>query len=134
LAGIVAYFASNVYLDLPLAKLSARIRATSPPSEPVVHLNEYYYLSMREFYLPERVQFLYPGTPKFVNWAALPGYAPAIALDRLATLDHVVVFDPDRSLSKELLWRTTGADLARRLHPVRILPPHLPAENGRSSF
>ena len=111
-AGVIGYDYSCVELDSRLGAMSAALRRAARPGEPVVHLNPFYYTSLRYYYLPEHPHFILDASSPMLNWEALPGYDPVIATADLVRLPRVLVVDPDRRLFERRIGEASGAQLA----------------------
>jgi uncharacterized membrane protein len=109
--GVGGYFYSCVELDARLAAMSAALRRAAGPGDAVVHLNPFYYTSLRYYYLPELPNFILDESSPMLNWKALPGYRAAIPPKDLARLPRVLVVDPDRVLFPRRIGTATGAQL-----------------------
>jgi uncharacterized membrane protein len=110
--GVVGYYYSCLELDSRLGPMSAALRRSAAPGEPVVHLNPFYYTSLRYYYLPELPNFILDASSPMLNWKALPGYDPVIARADLVRLPRVLVVDPDRRLFAHRVGEASGAQLA----------------------
>lgn len=112
--GAVGYFASAVYIDPRLDRLSAIVRATDSRL-PCVHLGAYYYLPMRVYYLPERPQYLLADAARGMDFRGMPPYGGVMDRARLPRVGPCVVIDESQRLSPHRVWIGTGAQLAARL-------------------
>ncbi len=111
--GVIGYEYSCVELDSRLGALSGALRRAARPGEPVVHLNPFYYTSLRYYYLPELPHYILDASSPMLNWKALPGYDPVIAAADLVRLPRVLVVDPDRRLFERRIGEASGAQLAQ---------------------
>lgn len=110
-AGVAGYFYSALDLDSRLAAMSAVLRRSAGHGAAVVHLNPYYYTSLRYYYLPELPHFLLDESSPMLNWKALPGYAPVLPRQALLRLPRALVVDPERALFPRRVGVATGAQL-----------------------
>ncbi|MBI3565017.1 MAG: glycosyltransferase family 39 protein [Elusimicrobia bacterium] len=110
--GAAGYAYSCLALDSRLAFLAARLRASARPGDIVVHVNPFYYPSLRYHYLPELPHYILDDSSPMLNWHALPGYDPVISRADLARRPRVLVVDPDRRLSERRAAIADGARLA----------------------
>ncbi len=110
--GVAGYGYSCVALDSRLDLLSERLRVAARPGDVVVHVNPFYYPSLRYHYLPELPHYILDDSSPILNWHALPGYDPVIRREDLARLPRVLIVDPDRRLSERRVATADGAQLA----------------------
>lgn len=111
-AGVVGYEYSCLALDSRLDVLAARLRAAARPGDVVVHVNPFYYPSLRYYYLPELPHYILDDSSPMLNWHALPGDDPLIPRAELARRPRVLVVDPERALSERRAGIIDGARLA----------------------
>ncbi len=111
-AGVAGYFASGAIVDPRLDALAASIRRGSDRRMPVVYAETYYYLPMRVYYLPERVNLLVAEADEGMDYAGIPPYDGVADARRQRRLGPCVVLDEKRLLSPQRLWLGTGAQLA----------------------
>jgi uncharacterized membrane protein len=111
-AGMMGYFASGRLVDPHLDALAATIRRGSAPNLPVVYIENYYYLPMRVYYLPERANLLIAEAAEAMDYAAIPPYNGLADARRRRRLGPCVVVDVKRLLSPRPLWIGTGVELA----------------------
>jgi uncharacterized membrane protein len=111
-AGVAGYFASGFIVDPKLDALAAAIRRGSDRRMPVVYVETYYYLPMRAYYLPERVNLLVAEANEGMNYSAYPPYDGVADSRRQRRLGACVVLDEKRLLSPSSRWLGTGAQLA----------------------
>ena len=109
--GVIGYDYSCLELDARLAALSAALRRAAGPGDVIVHVNPYYYTSLRYYYLPELPNFILDASSPMLSWKDLPGYGAVIAPRNLARLPRVLVVDPDRILFEHRIGTATGAQL-----------------------
>lgn len=114
-AGAAAWFASVRLVDPRLGALAGAIRASTPPSLPLVYLGTYYYLPMRAYYLPERRHYLLARAAEGMDYAGYPPYDGVLDDARLAALGPCLVMDENRLLGGPPRWIDDGARLAARL-------------------
>jgi mannosyltransferase len=110
--GVAGYTYSCLALDSRLDTLAERLRAAAQPGDVVVHINPFYYPSLRYHYLPELPHYILDDSSPILNWHALPGYDPVIRRADLARMKRVLVVDPDRRLSERRIATADGAQLA----------------------
>ena len=111
-AGAIGYFASGRLVDPHLDALAAAIRRGSAPNLPVVYVENYYYLPMRVYYLPERSNLLIAEAAEAMDYAAIPPYNGLVDARRRSLLGQCVVVDVKRLLTPRPLWIGTGVQLA----------------------
>lgn len=117
-AGLGGYLYCAARVDPRLAELAAAVRRATPPDEPVVHLNPFYYLPLRFYYLPERKHYYVKRGGKTFLIPALPGYDGLITPPQLPSLGkECVVVDPDGELFPRKLGAAPCAELGMRLGP-----------------
>lgn len=125
-AGVVGYFASARLVDPRLDALAAAIRRSSPDL-PVVYVENYYYLPMRYYYMPERRNLLIREAAEAMDYSGMPPYDGVVDSERRRGLGPCVVVDAMRLLSPQPLWLGSGAQLdgliARREASSRPPPP-----------
>lgn len=94
-AGSLAYFVSTRQVDPRLPELSAVLRraAAQAGTGTVVHLDPYYYLPLRYYYLPELTHRLTPDVRRLTRWEGHPGYPALLAPGELTGLGRVVLLD-----------------------------------------
>ncbi|MDE2489985.1 MAG: glycosyltransferase family 39 protein [Elusimicrobia bacterium] len=130
-AGTFGYEYATLRVDARLAALAAALRRAARPGDVVVHLDPFYYPSLRYHYLRELPNFLADGSSPALDWGALPGY-PAVAPPGLiARLPRVLVVDPERRVAPGRLAVSSGAELARLLAGPRAQNPIMPAGGRR---
>ncbi|MFI5351217.1 MAG: glycosyltransferase family 39 protein [Elusimicrobiota bacterium] len=111
-AGVIGYFASGRIVDSRLASLAAKIRSGSDSRMPVVFVQNFYYLPMRMYYMPERADFLISEAAEAMDYAGIPPYNGLVDASRRRRLGPCVVVDIKRLLTPRPLWLGTGAQLA----------------------
>lgn len=111
--GAAGYAYSCLVLDPRLGLLAARLRASAVPGDIVVHVNPFYYPSLRYHYLPELPHYILDDSSPMLNWHALPGYDPVIPRADLSRRPRVLIVDPDRRLSDRRAAVADGARLAQ---------------------
>jgi hypothetical protein len=110
--GVAGYYYSCVELDARLGPMSAVLRRAARPGDVVVHVNPFYYPSLRYYYLPELPHFILDASSPMQTWSALPGYSPLIERASLSKLPRVLIVDPDRRLFPQRIGGSSGSRLA----------------------
>lgn len=110
--GVIGYAYSCYAMDSRLDVLAARLREAARPGDVVVHVNPFYYPSLRYHYLPDLPHYILDDSSPMLNWHALPGYDPVIPRAELAAKARVLVVDPERRLSERRVGLADGARLA----------------------
>ena len=110
-AGALGYFFSGLVVDPRLGGLAAAVRGTDRRL-PLVYLDTYYYLPMRNYYLTERPHFLVAESAEGVDYPGLPPYDGVLERDRLSRLGPCVVLDEKRWLGGPAVSIGTGARVA----------------------
>lgn len=114
-AGLLGYFTSNILFDPRIRLWSGVLRRHVDKRDTIVYLNTYYYLSMREYFLPERPQVLYDVDPSEIDWSVLSRYPAFVSGQRLKRPGQCAVVDPSRRLGGRMLSLMPCAALERRL-------------------
>ncbi|MCM2304021.1 MAG: glycosyltransferase family 39 protein [Elusimicrobia bacterium] len=110
-AGTAGYFISGLVVDPRLGALAATVRGTDRRL-PLVYLDTYYYLPMRNYYLLERPHFLVAEASEGVDYPGLPPYDGVLGPDLLRRLGPCVVLDEKRWLGGPALSIADGAQVA----------------------
>jgi mannosyltransferase len=110
-AGVAGYDYSALELDARLPALSAALRRAARPGDVIVHLDPFYYTSLRYYYLPELPNFILDGSSPMLNWKGLPGVGAVLPPRDLARLARVLIVDPDRTLFAHRIGTASGAQL-----------------------
>lgn len=118
-AGLAGYYASNHYLDTRLAVMAKYISEKSAASDPLVYLDQYYFLPMRYYYLPERRHLALVDDIRSVNWRDLPGEPAMLSREGLKNIGPCVVVDPARRFASTALWASNGPQLAAALDQTK---------------
>jgi hypothetical protein len=110
-AGSAAYFATGFWLDPHLAELSRTVRASADRRMVLIHLSPVDYLSLRDYYLPERPHFMACTEHWPFTWDGVPGYPSQVTAGVLADFKDCVAIDPERRLSAHRVVRLPCARL-----------------------
>jgi hypothetical protein len=110
-AGVAGYFASGRLVDPRLDSLAAAIRRGSGANVPVVYVENYDYLPMRVYYMPERENLLISEAAEAMDYAGIPPYDGVADARRRRALGPCVVVDVKRLLTPRPFWLGTGAQL-----------------------
>lgn len=114
-AGAAGYLATAA-IDPRLGELAAAIRSGSPEGAPVVHVQPFYYPSLRYHYLPERAHRLACAQSNILTWDGLPGYKAAASREEIAALGKsCVLVDPEAKLAGRKLGLVDCSQLAAAL-------------------
>jgi len=111
LCGAFAYHLVGHVVDPRLEEMGRHLRSLTRPGDVVVHLQPYYYLSLRYRYLPDREHRLLSEDDRVLSWDGLPGYAALMPKERLDPRQRYAVVDPMRTLFPSRI----GAAEGRRL-------------------
>lgn len=109
--GAVGYHFSGLVVDPRLGGLAAAVRGTDRRL-PLVYLDTYYYLPMRNYYLVERPHFLVAEASEGVDYPGLPPYDGVLERDRLSRLGPCVILDEKRWLGGPAVSIGDGAQVA----------------------
>jgi 4-amino-4-deoxy-L-arabinose transferase-like glycosyltransferase len=128
ISGVIGYFASGRIVDSRLETLASSIRRASPRL-PVVYVENFLYLPMRVYYMPERVNLIVSEAGEAMDYAGIPPYNGVADARRRRRLGPCLVVDVKRLLAPQPLWIGTGAQLDDLIG--RVGPPASSSDRWR---